>query len=170
MCRQIYGDEGDENFPAAEDAIAKLVTRFRNTEIRRIEAIEKRETTRHATSNLELSKQLCKMYEAPQPRQNTGRERRRSPSSSRRNKKGRLNGRSSNYERFRSTSTNGRNDRAKAGPSSSRGDDRPQTKSKGQSKSNPSKGKGNAPTPLSAKELQDAMDILARAAKQLGKK
>ena len=64
MCRQIYADEGDENFTAAEEAIAKLVSRFRNTEIRRIEAVEKRETARHATTSLELSHQVCKVYDA----------------------------------------------------------------------------------------------------------
>ena len=175
MCRQIYVDEDDDTFPAAEEAISKLVTRFRNTELRRIEAIEKLETARNPTTNNTLSRQLCKIYEAPVIKPNNGRrsgnKRNRSPSNGRYNK--RQDRRSANRGRNRSTSRNpgnGRRDNPQAGTSGGRREDRPRTTSKGQSKKNPSKGKGQAAPSLTARELQEAMDTLAKAAKQLSSK
>ena len=174
MCLQIYQDEGDDGFEAADQAITNLVARFKDTEERRIEGVEKRETTRHPNDNRALSNMMCKSFEVTRPQGKTnppGPKRQRSSSRGPPNKRGR-----SSNSRTAGPPSDARPSRA--GPSrnppkgKSRANTAPQGRAqsqtyKGQSRANASKGK--TPLSLTAEELMKAMETLQKAAQQLQK-
>ena len=176
MCKQLYEQEGDPNFPEAEQAIVELVTKYRATEITRLDALEKRETAKKPDSDEKLSLQMCKIFPhaTGQDRQ-AAPKRGRSPSAGPPTKRGRSQGRnkpSSSRGRSRNRSpqpgTSGTSRNPKGNSNAPKGQQKPRPekpkKSKGNSRPNESKGK-SLPSD-DAKNLMELMQAISKAAQK----